>query len=158
VCILGILCFGSRTGFIVSTIEVSIGEVGTRSRWSCRFPIDRRNGWNGWCGRDGSRSIVTLGPLVEWIRRIVRLVVYRLRTIDITRSSIIVPHLLRFGCSQSSLSWIRVPSFDIFFVSVPIPLSSLSGISKWIGGHTSCCTLVAIREAGREGLIDKVEP
>jgi hypothetical protein len=84
-------------------------------------------------------------------------VVNGLRTIDITRSSIIVPHLLRFGCSQPSLSWIRIPSFDVFFVSVPISLSSLSRISKWIGGYTSCCTLVAICEPGREGLVDKVE-
>ena len=128
-------------------------EVG----WSCRFPIDRRNGWNRWCGRYRSRSIVHLRPLIEWIRRIIRLVIYRLRTIDITRSSIIVPHLLRFGCSQPSLSWIRVPSFDVFFISVPVPISSCSRISKRIGGYTSCCTLVAICESGGQGLVDKVE-
>jgi hypothetical protein len=95
--------------------------------------------------------------LIEWIRRIVCLVIDRLRTIDITRSSIIIPHLLRFGCSQASLSWIRVPCFDVFFISVPIPVSPFSRISKWIGGYTGCCTLVAIREPGREGLVDKVE-
>jgi hypothetical protein len=84
-------------------------------------------------------------------------VIYGLRTIDITRSSIIVPHLLRFGCSQPSLSWVRIPSLDVFFIPCPIPVSSFSRISKWIGGYTGRCTLVAIREPGREGLVDKVE-
>jgi hypothetical protein len=64
---------------------------------------------------------------------------------------------LRFGCSQTSLSWIRIPSLDVFFISVLIPLSSLSRISERVGGYTSCCALVAIREPRREGLIDKVE-
>jgi hypothetical protein len=146
--ILRILCSGSGSSFIVSPVEIAIREVGTRSGWSCRFPINRRDGWNGWCGRYRSRSIIALGSLIEWIRRIIRLVINGLRAIDITRSSIIVPHLLRFGCSQPSLSWIRVPSLDVFFISVPIPVSSFSRIGKWIGGYTSCCTLVTVGKSG----------
>jgi len=149
--IMGILsefCTGSGTSAIVPAIEIAVREVCSRSGWSSRFPIDRRYGWNGWCGRYGSRSIVVLRPLIEWVRRIVCLVIYRLRPIDITRSSIIVPHLLRFGCSQPSFPRIRIPSFDVFFFSVPIPLSSFSRISEWIGDGTGCCTLVAIGEPG----------